>query len=136
MWQWPDGNIIIPERVLKKGGREPHHVADSAPSKSVEWGQLATSPSVSADLSRSAFSSHQAEQGSSIQLVSDLDPLIRSRDSQNVAAWEEQTVLVRSAVRHGAARWSCHLTAGGSPRDTNSEGFRVWDVDAILEGKE
>ncbi|MBT7700285.1 MAG: hypothetical protein HN700_08315, partial [Verrucomicrobia bacterium] len=90
MWQWPDGNIIIPERVLKKGG-ENRITWLIQPPPSQEWGQLATSPSVSADLSRSAFSSHQAHNGSFI-LIRDLKDPVRRRDSKT-RRLGSQTVL-------------------------------------------
>ncbi len=131
MWQWPDGNIIIPERVLKKGG-ENRITWLIQPPPGQEWGQLATSPSVSADLSRSAFSSHQAEQGSSI-LIRDLDPLVRRRD-RKARDLGRKTVL--GGALYDMAR-SLVLSPDGRRLAAGYEfgRVRVWDVDAILEGK-
>jgi len=131
MWQWPDGNIIIPERVLKKGGENRITWLIQPPS-SQEWGQLATSPSVSADLSRSAFSSHQAVQGSSI-LIKDLDTLIRRRD-RKTRDLGRKTVL--GGMLYDMAR-SLVLSPDGRRLAAGYEfgRVRVWDVDAILEGK-
>ncbi len=131
MWQWPDGNIIIPERVLKKGG-ENRITWLIQPPPGQEWGQLATSPSVSADLIRSAFSSHQAEQGSSI-LIRDLDPLVRRRD-RKARDLGRKTVL--GGALYDMAR-SLVLSPDGRRLAAGYEfgRVRVWDVDAILEGK-
>ena len=96
MWQWPDGNIIIPERVLKKGGENRITWLIQPPS-SQEWGRLATSPSVSADLSRSAFQVTRLT-GPSIH-ISDLKrscpTRTQTRTWEDRRCWEER-------FRHGA----------------------------------
>ena len=131
MWQWPDGNIIIPERVLKKGG-ENRITWLIQPPPSQEWGQLATSPSVSADLSRSAFLGHQAKPGSSI-LIRDLDPLVR-RGKRKARDLGRKTVL--GGMLYDMAR-SLVLSPDGRRIAAGYEfgKVRVWDADAILEGK-
>jgi len=131
MWQWPDGNIIIPERVLKKGG-ENRITWLIQPPPSQEWGQLATSPSVSADLSRSAFLGHQAHPGSSI-LIRDLDTLVR-RGKRETRGLGRKTVL--GGMLYDMAR-SLVLSPDGRRLAAGYEfgKVRVWDVDAILEGK-
>ncbi|MDA9961466.1 PA14 domain-containing protein [Opitutales bacterium] len=131
MWQWPDGNIIIPERVLKKGG-ENRITWLIQPPPSQEWGQLATSPSVSADLSRSAFLGHQAKPDTSI-LIRDLDPLVR-RGKRKARGLGKKTVL--GGMLYDMAR-SLVLSPDGRRIAAGYEfgKVRVWDADAILEGK-
>ena len=51
MWQWPDANIVIPERYLKKGGENRITRLIQPPSMQ-EGERVASSPGVSADLSR------------------------------------------------------------------------------------
>ena len=130
MWQWPDGNIIIPERVLKKGG-ENRITWLIQPPPSQEWGQLATSPSVSADLSRSAFLGHQAKPDTSI-LIRDLDPLVR-RGKRKARDLGRKTVL--GGMLYDMAR-SLVLSPDGRRIAAGYEfgKVRVWDADAILEG--
>ena len=123
MWQWPDGNIIIPEGFLKKGG-ENRITRLIQPHSWQEWGREASSPSVSADLSRSAYSKNRGE-GPSIQI----------RD-------------VKNQHRNLGYQW----VAGGALSDTQRSlafspdgrqlasghqygSVRLWDVDAILEAK-
>jgi WD40 repeat protein len=131
MWQWPDGNIIIPERVLKKGG-ENRITWLIQPPPSQEWGQLATSPSVSADLSRSAFLGHQAKPDTSI-LIRDLDTLVR-RGKRKARGLGKKTVL--GGMLYDMAR-SLVLSPDGRRIAAGYEfgKVRVWDADAILEGK-
>ena len=130
MWQWPDGNIIIPERVLKKGG-ENRITWLIQPPPSQEWGQLATSPSVSADLSRSAFIGHQAKPDTSI-LIRGLDPLVR-RGKRKARDLGRKTVL--GGMLYDMAR-SLVLSPDGKVIAAGYEfgKVRVWDADAILEG--
>ena len=130
MWQWPDGNIIIPERVLKKGG-ENRITWLIQPPPSQEWGQLATSPSVSADLSRSAFIGHQAKPDTSI-LIRGLDPLVR-RGKRKARDLGRKTVL--GGMLYDMAR-SLVLSPDGRRIAAGYEfgKVRVWDADAILEG--
>ena len=118
MWQWPDGNIIIPERVMKKGG-ENRITWLIQPPPSQEWGQLATSPSVSADLSRSAFIRWAGSSRTRLFSSETWIPLSAAVSAKR-AAWEERRYWEECCTTW-RARWSCHLTAGGSPRDTNSE---------------
>ncbi len=131
MWQWPDGNIIIPERVLKKGGENRITWLIQPPSRQ-DWRRLVTSPSVSADLSRSAFSSHQAHNGSFIHMR-DLKGPVRRRDS-TTRRLGSQTVL-GGALRD--TERSLVLSPDGRRLAAGYEFgmVRVYDVDAILEGK-
>ena len=131
MWQWPDGNIIIPERVLKKGGENRITWLIQPPSRQ-DWRRLVTSPSVSADLSRSAFSSHQAHNGSFI-LMRDLKGTIRSRHIETRSVGSH-------AVLGGALRdmeRSLVLSPDGRRLAVGYEFgmVRVYNADAILEGK-
>ncbi|MDE1012579.1 MAG: hypothetical protein OSB38_43705, partial [Paraburkholderia fungorum] len=131
MWQWPDGNIIIPERYLKKGGENRITWLIQPPSRQ-DWRRLVTSPSVSADLSRSAFSSHQAHNGSFI-LMRDLKGTIRSRHIETRSVGSH-------AVLGGALRdmeRSLVLSPDGRRLAVGYEFgmVRVYNADAILEGK-
>ena len=131
MWQWPDGNIIIPERYLKKGGENRITWLIQPPSRQ-DWRRLVTSPSVSADLSRSAFSSHQAHDGSFI-LMRDLKGPVRRRDS-TTRRLGSQTVL-GGALRD--TERSLVLSPDGRRLAAGYEFgmVRVYNADAILEGK-
>ena len=126
MWQWPDGNIIIPERVLKKGG-ENRITRLIQPASWQEWGRAAASASVSADLSRSAYASDQGE-GPWLQIR---DLKSRKREMRNLGR-----PMVLGGALHDTLRSLAFSPDGRQLASGHQYGsVRVWDVDVILEAK-
>jgi len=118
MWQWSDRNIVIPEKFLKKGGENRITWLIQPPSRQGrgEW----ASPSVSADLSRSAFS-HDAR----IQLVGDKG---KRRDLGQVS--------VLGGALHDTPRSLVFSPDGRQLASGHQYGsVRLWDVDVILQAK-
>ena len=104
MWQWLDEQIVIPAKLLKKGGKnritwllQPYPWPEQVPQ---------SSPTVSADLSHTAYSHDHR-----IQLAKGRHSA--SRPWVNSRWWECSTIR--------PARLPSHLTAINLLRDTNTE---------------
>ncbi len=125
MWQWPDGNIVIPERYLKKGG-ENRITWLIQPASRQEWGRVASSPGVSADLSRIAYSSVQEQDHppSRIQIRDVKRKRSSDLGSQTLLGGALQDIDRSLAFSHDGRQLASGHQYGK---------VRLWDVDAMLE---
>ena len=107
-----------PGETSEKRWREPHHVADSALSLVRSRGDSA-SPTVSADLSRTAYSHDHRIQ------------LVKGRHSHRDLGQQLVVGVLYDSPRSLAFSPDGQQLASGHQYGS----VRLWDVDAILEGK-
>ena len=128
MSQWPDANIVIPERYLKKGG-ENRITWLIQPASSQEWGRVASSPGVSADLSRIAYSSVQEEQHPPSRIQ------IRHLKRKEAASSDLGLQTVLGGALPDIDRSLAFSHDGRQLASGHQYGkVRLWDVDAMLNG--
>ena len=118
MWQWQDENIVIPAKLLKKGGKnritwllQPYPWPLQAPQ---------SPPTVSADLSHTAYSHDHRIQ------------LVKGRHSRRDLGQQLMVGVLYDSPRSLAFSPDGKQLASGHQYGS----IRLWDVDGILEGKE